>query len=235
MKFNISISKVPSNVTVGQVDGFIFYNSSIEIDDFSPKHLPIAGETIVQIKLNRISINKIIRITLADVPCLILNFTKDIFCQSNQSSSSRIGLIQIHFENSSVVSSKDQIEYRQLKISAIDPTVAYQYPGRSLHLYGENFLLGNLQEIFLGSYQCSIIERITMNNITCRLPKLAAGSYHLTVLIDKKPIENPNEILLKVTENPTIEDIYPLTSFARYAHVHRRYSIAHLAFLVEED
>ncbi len=188
--------------------------TSLKIQDFSPKFLPINGETLVKISLNELINAKIIEITLADIPCLIIKSSNEIECQSNKSNSFRQGVIKISFENSIILFSKQLIEYRQSSIISFNPLIIYEFGGQILHINGNNLIIGNSQQIFIANFQCIIIKQIKINNLTCRLPSISSGFYNVTVIIDKQTILN-NGILLKVTPNPIVQDINPLISFER--------------------
>ncbi len=188
--------------------------TSLKIQDFSPKILPINGETIVIISLNELINDKIIEITLADIPCLIIKSINRIECQSKQSNSSRQGLIKINFENSIIIYSKEFIEYRQSSIISFNPLIIYEFGGQILHINGNNLIIGNSQQIFIGNFQCLTIKQTITNSLTCRLPSISSGFYNVTVVIDQQTILN-NGIILKVTPNPIVQDINPLISFAR--------------------
>jgi hypothetical protein len=188
--------------------------TSLKIQDFSPKILPIDGETIVKIILNEFINNKIIEITLADIPCLIIQSNNSIECQSNKSNSSRHGQIKILFQNSIILLSKEFIEYRQSTIISINPLIVYEFGGQILHIHGNNLIIGNFQQIFIGNIQCVTIKQTINNDLTCRLPSMSSGFYNITIRIDKQTILN-NGIRLQVTPNPVVQDINPLVSFAR--------------------
>ena len=188
--------------------------TSLKIKDFSPKILPLNGETIVTIYLNEFISNDIIEITLADIPCLSKKFSNRIECLSSKSNSSRQGQIQIHFNNSIWIFSKDFIEYRQSSIISFNPQIVYEFGGQIIHINGNNLIIGNNQQILIGNSICMITKQ-TMNNIlTCRLPSMLSGLYNITLIIDNKTILT-NGISLKVTPNPIVQDINPINSFAR--------------------
>ncbi len=189
--------------------------TSLKIEDFSPKFLPLNGETLVKISLNQLINEKIIEITLADILCLIIKKSiNEIECLSKQSNSSRQGLIKISFENFIIIYSKEFIEYRQSSIISFNPLIIYEFGGQILHINGNNLIIGNFQQIFIGNFQCLIIKQILINSLTCRLPSISSGVYNVTVIIDKQTILN-NGIVLTVTPNPIVQDINPLISFAR--------------------
>ncbi|CAF0881225.1 unnamed protein product [Adineta steineri] len=187
--------------------------TSLKIKDFYPKILPLNGETFVTIYLNDIIGEKINEITLADVPCLIIKISNRIECQSNRSNSSRHGPIKIQLDNSIIIFSKDSIEYRQSSIISFNPLIVYEFGGQILTITGNNLLIGSSQQIFIGTFQCITIKKSITNVLTCRLPSLSSGFHNVTVLIDGKTILN-NGIHLKVTPNPIVQDINPITSFA---------------------
>jgi hypothetical protein len=188
--------------------------TSLKIEDFSPKILPIYGETIVKISLNEFINEKIIEITLADIPCSIIQSKNSIECQSNKSNSSRQGQIKITFQNSIILLSKELIEYRLPSITSINPLIVYEFGGQILHIHGKNLLIGNSQQIFIGNVQCVTIKQTINSDLTCRLPSISSGVYNVTVRIDKQMILN-NGIRLQVTPNPVVQDVNPLVSFAR--------------------
>ncbi len=187
--------------------------TSLKIEDFSPKILPINGETIVKISLNELINEKIVEITLADIPCLIIQRKTSIECQSNKSNSSRQGQIKIRFQNSIILFSKDIIEYRQSSIISINPLIIYEFGGQILHINGNNLIIGNSQKIFIGNIQCLTIKQPINNALTCRLPSISSGFYNISIRIDKQTILNYG-IMLQVTPNPIVQDINPLVSFA---------------------
>ncbi|UJR35034.1 hypothetical protein I4U23_027810 [Adineta vaga] len=187
--------------------------TSLKIQDFSPKILPLYGETLVIIDLNENLNEKISEITLADIPCLIIQTSNRIQCQSNPSNSSRKGFIKIQLENSISIFSKQSIEYRRSTIHSFNPLIVYEFGGQILQINGNNLLIGNLQEILIGNTQCLIIKQTNRNSLTCRLPSVSSGFYNMTIIIDKKTILN-NGIQLKVTPNPIVQDINPINSFA---------------------
>ncbi|CAF4809109.1 unnamed protein product [Rotaria sp. Silwood1] len=187
--------------------------TSLIIKDFLPKKLPLNGETLVTIYLNELINDKILEITLADIPCLIIKSTNPIECQSNKSNSSRHGPIKIHFKNSIILFSKEFIQYSQSLINSFKPMIVYEFGGQILHITGNNLIIGDHQQIFIGNYQCLSIKQTITNVLTCRLPSMLSGSYNLTVIIDNKTILN-NGNILKVTPNPIVQDINPIISFA---------------------
>jgi hypothetical protein len=187
---------------------------SLKIEEFSPKILPMNGETIVTIYLNELIKNEIVQITLADIPCLIIKSSNQIECQSGKSNSSRQGQISIQLKNSIFIFSKQIIEYRQSSIISFNPLIVYEFGGQILHINGNNLIIGNNQQIFIGKSQCLTIKQTITNVLTCRLPSMLSGFYNVTVLIDNKTILN-NGINLKVTPNPIVQDINPIVSFAR--------------------
>lgn len=188
--------------------------TSLKIKDFSPKKIPLNGETIVKIYLNEIITDDIIEITLAEIPCLIIKSTNRIECQSTKSNSSRQGSIKIHFKNSIILFSKEFIHYCQPSIISFYPRIVYEYGGQILHITGNNLIIGNNQKIFIDNLQCITIKQTTINVLTCRLPTISPGLYNITILIDNKTILN-NGFKLQVTPNPVIKDINPFLSFAR--------------------
>jgi hypothetical protein len=110
--------------------------------------------------------------------------------------------------------SKQFIEYRSSSIISFTPLIVYEFGGQILHIHGNNLILGNSQQIFLGNIQCMTIKQTITNGLTCRLPSIASGFYNVTVVIDYQTILN-NGIILNVTPNPIVQDINPLVSFAR--------------------
>ena len=184
--------------------------SSWKIEDFFPKILPINGGTIVKIFFNEFISEKIIEITLSDLPCLIFKLGNPTECQSIQSNSTRQGLIKISFENSIILHSKQSIEYRRSSFISFHPTIAYEFGGQLIQINGNDLIIGNSQEIFIGNIPCPLMNQ----NLTCRLPSISSGFYNLTIRIDQQTMIT-NAILFRVTPNPIVEDIYPLTSFAR--------------------
>jgi hypothetical protein len=188
--------------------------TSLKIKGFSPKILLLNGETHVTIYLNEILIDAISEITLADVPCLIIKTSNRIECQSNKSNSSRQEPIKIYFRNSIILFSKEFIEYRQSSIITFNPLIVYEFGGQILHITGNNLIIGNYQQIFIGHSQCLTIKQTITNVLTCRLPSISSGFYNVTVLIDNRTILN-NGILLRITPNPVVQDIHPIITFAR--------------------
>ena len=187
--------------------------TSLRIKDFSPKILPLNGKTMVTIYLNEdFNPKDITEILLIDRPCVIMNATKIIQCQSDRSNSSRKGRISIRFSNSIYILSKDDIEYRQSLISSINPMISYELGGQILHLNGENLFIGNKQKILIGDYQCLKIKPTLLNTLSCQLPSIVPGIYNITLLIDNQIITS--EQSLTITPNPIVQDIDPTTSFA---------------------
>ncbi|CAF1643535.1 unnamed protein product, partial [Adineta ricciae] len=187
--------------------------TSLKIRDFSPKVLPLNGETIVTIDLNEDLHKKILEITLADIPCLITTISNRIECRANPSNSSRQGLIKIQFESLITIFSKEFIEYRRPTINSFHPVIVYEFGGQMFQILGNNLLIGNSQQIFIGNSQCLTMKQTNLNALTCRLPSLSSGFYNVTVIIDRKTILN-NGIYLKITPNPIVQDINPINSFA---------------------
>jgi len=218
LRFNLSVVKYPSNVILHSIGEYRFWRNSIEIEDFHPKIVSIDVETVVRIRLNRKINEKISGIRLADVNCRVLNVTEEIFCRSDKSNSSKIGSIEIDFDDSMRISSKDSIAFQQSKIFSIEPTVIYQSSPIILHIFGENLLIGSSQAIFFGDFQCFHLKQRTTTNFTCEFSANSVGTYNLTLFIDQKSIENTNGFTLRVKSKPIIEDIYPLASFARFFH-----------------
>lgn len=188
--------------------------TSLKIEDFSPKILPLNGETLVKIYLNELINVKIIEITLADIPCQLIKYENHIQCLSKQINSSRQGLIKISFENFIIIFSKQFIEYRLSSIISINPLIIYEFGGQILQINGKNLIIGNFQQIFIGNFQCLILKQIKTDNLTCRLPSITSGFYNITIAIDKQTILNSG-MILQVTPNPIVQDINSLTSFAR--------------------
>ena len=188
--------------------------TSLKIKDFSPKKIPLAGETHVKIYLNELIKDKIIRITLADIACLIQRLSHEIECLSNRSNSSRYGPIKIYFQNSLIISSKDSIQYCQSSIQSFNRLTFYEFGGQLFSIKGTNLIIGNRQQIFIGNFLCSSIKQTLTTVLTCHLPSLLSGSYNITVIIDEKTILN-SDVLLQITPNPIVEDIHPNISFAR--------------------
>ena len=184
--------------------------TSWRIEDFSPRILPINGGTIVQIFFNQFISEKIIEITLSDISCSIFKSGNPTECQSNKSNSSRQGLIKISFENSIILHSQQSIEYRQSSFISFHPSIAYEFGGQILRISGNDLTIGHSRELFIGNHPCPLINQ----SLICRLPSISSGFYNLTVRIDQQTIVT-NEIPFHVTPNPIIEDISPLTSFAR--------------------
>ncbi|CAF3473695.1 unnamed protein product [Rotaria socialis] len=187
--------------------------TSLKIKDFSPKKLPLNGETLVTIYLNELITDEILEITLADIPCLNIKSTKRIECQSKRSNSSRLGPIKIHFKNSIILFSKEYIQYCQSSLVSFNPTIVYEFGGQILHITGNNLIIGNQQRVFIGNFQCITIKQTITNVLTCRLPLILSGSYNVTVIIDNKTVLN-NGFILKITPQPLVEDINPKISFA---------------------
>jgi hypothetical protein len=187
--------------------------TSLRIKDFSPKFIPLNGQTIITIYLNEDFKEKIIEILLADIPCLIINSLNVIQCQSQSTNSSRKGLISIRFSNSIYILSKELIEYRQSSVSSINPNIIYEFGGQILHINGQNLFIGNEQKIFIGNSECIKIKQTLLNNLSCRLPSIIPGIYNITVTIDNQIVNKEQK--LKVTPNPIVQDIDPTISFAR--------------------
>lgn len=201
--------------------------TSLNIEHFSPSILPINGETRVKISFNELINLKIIEITLADIPCLIIKSEYSfIECLSKESNKSRQGLIKISFENSIIIFSKQFIQYRQSSIISMNPLMIYEYGGQILHINGKYLIIGNSQQIFIGNYHCLILKQIQIDYLTCRLPSIPSGFYNISIIIDKQIIFN-NQISLQVTPNPIVQDIYPLISFARYSRFIQQYKSLH--------
>jgi hypothetical protein len=187
--------------------------TSLRIKDFTPKVIPLNGQTMVRIYLNEYVKEKIMEIFLADIPCLIRNSSNIIQCQSQSSNSSRKGQISIRFSNSIFILSKDDIEYRQSSISSINPKIVYEFGGQILHINGQNLFIGNEQKVFIGNYQCMQIKQTSSNILSCRLPSMISGLYNITIKIDNQIISSEQK--LEVTPNPIVQDIDPTISFAR--------------------
>ncbi|CAF3772782.1 unnamed protein product [Rotaria magnacalcarata] len=187
--------------------------TSLKIKDFSPKKLPLYGETLVTIYLNELITDEVLEITLADIPCLNIKSTRRIECQSKKSDSSRLGPIKIHFKNSIILFSKEYIQYCQSSLISFNPMIVYEFGGQILHITGNNLIIGNQQRVFIGNFQCITIKQTITNVLTCRLPLILSGSYNVTVIIDNKTVLN-NGFTLKITPQPLVEDINPKISFA---------------------
>ncbi|CAF1166098.1 unnamed protein product [Adineta steineri] len=186
--------------------------TSLRIIDFSPKFIPLNGQTIITIYINEVFNEKIIEILIVDIPCLIINSSNVIQCQSQPSNSSRKGRIHIRFSNSIYILSKEMIEYQQSSIISINPNIIYQYGGQILYINGQNLLIGNEQKIFIGKHQCKNIKETLINNLSCRLPSITPGTYNIIIKIDNQIINTEQN--LKVTPNPIVQDIDPTISFA---------------------
>lgn len=189
--------------------------TSLRINDFSPRILPVNGETLVTIYLNDLMKGRIKEITLADVPCVLIKTSNRIECQARPSNTPRRGSIRIQFDDDVLIFSKEPIEYRQSRMLSFTPTATYEFGGQSLHITGNNLLVGNWQQILIGRSPCVPIKPTVSNALTCRLPSLPSGLYNVTVLIDKETVLS-NGMKLRVTPNPVVQDINPITSFARY-------------------
>ncbi|CAF3223445.1 unnamed protein product, partial [Rotaria sp. Silwood2] len=105
------------------------------------------------------------------------------------------------------------IQYTQSSINSFNPIIVYEFGGQILNIIGNNLIIGNRQQIFIGNFQCLTIKQTITNTLTCRLPSMLSGSYNVTIIIDNKTIIN-NGNLLKVTPNPIVQDINPIISFA---------------------
>lgn len=187
--------------------------TSLRIKDFSPKIIPLNGQTIITIYLNEYFKETILEILLADIPCIIRNSSNIIQCQSQLTNSSRTGLISIRFSNSIYILSKNIIEYRQTSIISINPMLVYELGGQILHINGQNLFIGNEQKVFIENFQCLQIKQTLSNNLSCRLPSINPGIYNITLQIDNQIINLEQK--LKVTSNPIVQDIDPTVSFAR--------------------
>jgi hypothetical protein len=91
--------------------------------------------------------------------------------------------------------------------------IVYEFGGQILHIQGNNLIIGNAQQIFMGNIQCVAIKQTMNNELACRLPSMSSGFYNTTVRIDKQTALS-NGIRLQVTPNPVVQDINPLVSFA---------------------
>ncbi|CAF4869281.1 unnamed protein product, partial [Rotaria sp. Silwood2] len=186
--------------------------TSLYIKDFSPKLIPLNGKTIINIYLNEYINEKIIEILLVNIPCLLINSSNIIQCQSQLSNSSRKGQISIRFSNSIYILSKENIEYCQSSIISINPNIVYEFGGQILHINGQNLFIGNEQKIFIDNYQCIQIKQTLLNTLSCRLPSMISKIYNITFKIDHQVINIEQK--LKVTPNPIVQDIDPTLSFA---------------------
>lgn len=201
--------------------------SSFHIVDFSPKILSFRGETIVTIYFNENLQENLLDLTLADVPCRIVNISNDVIrCRSTSIDSERRGKIRLRFQNSIFLLSKETIEFRQPIVKTIEPKRIYENGGQILHLNGENLFIGNQQKVFIGNFQCVPTKSIGTNIFTCRLPPMTSGIYNLTMLIDDERI--PIEETFVVTPNPSVQDVDPTVSFAR--SVEKLHSIVFIIF-----
>ncbi|CAF1071922.1 unnamed protein product, partial [Adineta ricciae] len=186
--------------------------TSLYIKDFSPKVIPLHGQTILRIELNEDAKDAVQEISLADIPCLLINSSNVIQCQAQPSNSTRKGRISIRFSNAIYILSKEIIEYRQPAIVSINPSIAYQFGGQILHINGQNLISGNEQNILIGNYHCKKIQQTLRNTLSCRLPSIPSGLYNITVKIDDQMISTEQQ--LKITPNPIVQDIDPTISFA---------------------
>ncbi|CAF3744671.1 unnamed protein product [Rotaria sordida] len=186
--------------------------TSLRINDFSPKLIPLYGKTIINIYLNEYINEEILEILLIDIPCLLINSTNIIQCQSQITNSTRKGQISIRFSNSIYILSKDYIEYCQTSIISINPNIVYEFGGQIFYINGENLFIGNEQKIFFNNYQCIQIKQISINTLSCRLPSMISKIYNITLKIDNQLINIEQK--LKVTPNPIVQDIDPTISFA---------------------
>ena len=187
--------------------------SSMRIDDFSPKSIPLHGETEVKIYLNELINETIVEVTLADIRCTIVNISHVIVCRASSIEKPRKGSITIRFSNSIYLRSREFIDYRQTSIKKVYPTIFYEYGGQILRLQGENFLIGNEQRIEIGDSLCIPMKQIHENEISCRLPSLNTGIYNMTLTIDRQRMIIEEKIT--ITSNPSVQDIDPTISFAR--------------------
>jgi hypothetical protein len=92
--------------------------------------------------------------------------------------------------------------------------IVYEFGGQILHITGNNLIIGNYQQIFIGHSQCLTIKQTITNVLTCRLPSVSSGFYNVTVVIDNRAILN-NGIVLRITPNSVVQDINPIITFAR--------------------
>lgn len=187
--------------------------TSLRIQDFSPKLIPLNGQTIVNIYLNEFINEDIMEILLVDIPCLLINSSNIVQCQAQISNSIRKGKISIRFSNSIYILSKEFIEYCEPSIISINPNVVYEFGEQNIYIYGKNLLIGKERNLFIGNYQCSQLKEISLNNLSCRLPSMISKIYNLTLKIDNELINIGQS--LKVTPKPIVEDIDPTISFSR--------------------
>ena len=89
----------------------------------------------------------------------------------------------------------------------------YRFGGQILHIYGENLLIGNEQNVFIGNYQCMKIQQTFTNILSCRSSSMRPDIYPIMIKIDNQRIHSEQQLL--VTPNPVIEDIDPTNTFAR--------------------
>ena len=189
--------------------------SSLRIKNVFPKRLPLGGETIVTIEFNELISHEVDHVTVANLPCSIIEVSARVTCRSNRSATSRQGPVEIRFRNSMTLRSKDSIEYRTSSIHSVNPKIAFEFGGQILHLSGKNLLIGNEQEIFVGHVLCATIPSTMANVLSCQLPALSSGIYNITLRLDKQTMIRSND-LFQVTPNPIVQDIYPTISFARF-------------------
>ena len=190
--------------------------TSLRIEDFTPKFIPLQGTTVITIYLNELINEKIVELSLADVPCLVINVSNIIQCQSQPVNASRQGPVRIRFASTIVLLSRESIAYRQPAIISINPKITYEFGGQTLYFQGENLSIGNKQKISIGNYQCLEIKQTQANVLACRLPSMLSGLYNISVKIDNHLIGTDEK--LRVTPNPSVQDIDPTISFARSVH-----------------
>lgn len=186
--------------------------TSLRLEDFSPKILPLRGETLVTIRLNEHLQEKISDVSLADIPCRVINVTNVILCRAQSINAPRQGPISLRLANSVFLLSREPIEYRSSNIQSISPKFVYEVGGQVLQLQGENLFIGNEQTLLIGSAPCRSIRSTSSNRYSCRLPPMISGIYNISFQQDQHVIVTEEK--LTVTPNPSIQDIDPTISFA---------------------
>ena len=186
--------------------------TSLRLKDFFPKILPLHGESLLTIELNEVLTETIVDVSLADIPCRVINVSKIILCRAQPVNGPRQGLISLRLANSVFLLSQQTIEYRTTILQSISPKFVYEAGGQVLHLQGENLLSGNDQVLLIGHVPCPALKPSSSTRYSCRVPAMISGMFNISFQQDRQVLTMEEKLV--VTPNPSIQDIDPTVSFA---------------------
>lgn len=199
------------------------------IDMIKPLSGPIEGGTLVTIEGSNLGLKRddvAGKIRIGNVPCELINYAVSVRIQCITGPSPLETTAPIIVGNEAgFTESSVEFSYKDIRLQSLFPTIGPQSGGTQLAITGQYLNIGSEITAYLDDYICEVnLTQASSTRLTCITSKAARPTHVAKVTLS---IDGANRTLegnpFNYTQDPTIMEIKPLTSFAsggRMIYVH---------------